>query len=359
MPKNKTLYIPYIFPYSDIAAAVSKRSGLNFKPLPASNKNSIAEGRKHVLTNELLSLTALLGDIFMCLNGGIYQKNNKESGLAFFVPQFEGAEVDGQYSRLLRTALDKKGFSDCAVFSPFAEDFALLDKKEAREFFLGLIAGDIINNVSPQSRINFYDEALKMANNSFNEDILINFAQKAISENKKMKFKKSIFLAGEPLILYNSNLTDNIFKMFENEYGFAYASLAEAMLLLLKDKAMIEKNKNFTSGAARLENLFNYIFNEIKGCGVFFGIDSIKDIADKTMGYYAGASGRYREAAALCAQQNFDGIISVSSTYENTAISLNILHRGYGSLKPSLNLTFDGSDNGINVQKLESFLYYI
>lgn len=43
---------------------------------------------------------------------------------AVFVPQNEGAEVDGQYSRFLRAKLDAEGFGDVAVASPYLEDLA-------------------------------------------------------------------------------------------------------------------------------------------------------------------------------------------------------------------------------------------
>ncbi len=83
--------------------------------------------------------------------------------------------------------------------------------------------------------------------------------------------------------------------------------------------------------------------------------------ADETIGYYAGAFGRYRSVKPLGSLSKANGIISVTSMYENTGISLEILQKrrnGDGTL-PMLTLTFDGNRNKADETKVESFLFYI
>lgn len=81
--------------------------------------------------------------------------------------------------------------------------------------------------------------------------------------------------------------------------------------------------------------------------------------AHRTVGYYAGAFGRYRAAKLLADLPGIDGIITATSTYENTGISLNVLHKGFaGEHSPILHLTFDGNKNGNDETKIQSFLYY-
>jgi hypothetical protein len=90
-------------------------------------------------------------------------------------------------------------------------------------------------------------------------------------------------------------------------------------------------------------------------------LEGLLKTADETVGYYAGAFGRYREAKILSGLDGIDGIITVASAYENTAISLGILHKGFENdrTRPVLNLTFDGNRNENDRTKIESFLYYL
>ena len=83
--------------------------------------------------------------------------------------------------------------------------------------------------------------------------------------------------------------------------------------------------------------------------------------ADRTIGYYAGAFGRYRGAKVLGNTNRIDGIITTASTYENTGTSLNILQKALAgeSRKPVLHLNFDGQRNENDITKCDSFLYYL
>lgn len=81
--------------------------------------------------------------------------------------------------------------------------------------------------------------------------------------------------------------------------------------------------------------------------------------ADGDLGYYAGAFGRYRGTKARGVLPGPDGIIFVTSMYENTGISLDILgNRAAGDI-PRLSLTFDGNPNANDRIKIESFIHYL
>jgi hypothetical protein len=56
-----------------------------------------------------------------------------------------------------------------------------------------------------------------------------------------------------------------------------------------------------------------------------------------------------------------DGIINVTSMYENTGIVLGILHKSFNmnKEKPLLSLTFDGNKNENDKTKIDSFMYYL
>ena len=87
----------------------------------------------------------------------------------------------------------------------------------------------------------------------------------------------------------------------------------------------------------------------------------LRRAADGGIGFYAGSFGRYRGAKTLLPPSGTDGLISVSSMYENTGISLDILRKEFanGTTPPVLNLTFDGTRNEHDKTKTESFIHYL
>ncbi|WP_449241167.1 hypothetical protein [Desulfoscipio gibsoniae] len=89
--------------------------------------------------------------------------------------------------------------------------------------------------------------------------------------------------------------------------------------------------------------------------------DILVRIADKTLGFYSGAHGRYRQTKQLCGLPHIDGVITAASMYENTGIVLGMLQKGFENkqTKPALNLTFDGNENRNDKIKVESFMYYL
>jgi len=70
--------------------------------------------------------------------------------------------------------------------------------------------------------------------------------------------------------------------------------------------------------------------------------------------------GRCRQAKLSGGLRRIDGIITLSSNYENTGISPNIVRKEFETSrsKPILNLTFDGNRNDNDLTRIESFLYY-
>ena len=107
-------------PKSSKKASLKEESTQRCFPLPAGLP--LKAGRKFTITEEYFSLTALLGNVFTLLHKRGGQSANS---VAFLIPQNEGAETDGQYSRLLRTKLDEEGFEGIDIVSPFWEGRAL------------------------------------------------------------------------------------------------------------------------------------------------------------------------------------------------------------------------------------------
>ncbi len=62
-------------------------------------------------------------------------------------------------------------------------------------------------------------------------------------------------------------------------------------------------------------------------------LDELVQVADRTLGYFSGAHGRYRQAKQLCISDRVDGVITSASIYENTGIVLGMLQKGFKERK--------------------------
>lgn len=359
------LYLPYMYPYSQIFKEIMIRKGKKARILPATVRASIDIGRSFALTEEYFSLTALLGDVFTNLYRS--QQVGKKD-IAFFIPQNEGTETDGQYSRLVRTKLDEAGFDRIDVLSPYIEDVLYAGEEEVESICLGLLAGDLVRVAPRQYRKKHLSRIRQLveSNGCLSLNNIINISEEIYLQVKNTKKVKKILAIGEMMILYNDFLNNFTFHNVEEKgYRVVYAPLSETMWMIWKDFADQNQDKITPLFRQRLESFKN----TLRTIAEFLAeespfekdLDNLVRRADKTVGYYAGGNGRYRAAKLLGDLPGIDGIITAASMYENTGIVLGILHRGFakGNGRPLLNLTFDGNMNNNDATKIESFLYYL
>ncbi len=365
--KGLSICLPSMFPYSDVAAEVLRGRGFDAQVLSGTNRDSVDIGRKHTITNEYFSMTTLLGDVFKHL----YDMEEGTDDVAILLPQSEGAEVDAQYARLLRTKLDEQGFSGVSVVAPFLEDLFFMNEKDVESIFACLLAGDIILAAPRGMRGRLLQDVIELVRSgTLRVDTLVPLAMKTGAALLSRAFDKRVFAIGEPLVLFNDFVNNHTFSRIEQSgHRVVYAPLSEYMWMFWRD--YVEQNVGKNGGDAlsiarnRLEK-FRRGIHAISRCLVeeshfASDLDDLIGKADVTVGYYAGTFGRYREAKILNGLKGINGVITATSMYENTGITLNVLHKGFenrGS-RPVLNLTFDGNSNENDETKVESFLYYI
>ena len=344
------LYLPNLYPFSELICEYLKKNGYNVNVLPAANDESLSLGREFTRTNEYLSMTSLLGDCFKLVN-------DNDSCVSFLVPQTEGAELEGQYNRLLRTKLDECKLQNVNIISPFIEDFIKKDLTDIRLIFQILIAGDLINTAPYTKRSDLLFQVKKLIMwGELNSDNLKSLAGEIHESIGKSKLKR-ILAIGEPMVVLNDFLNDNSFRRI------VYFSISEAMWMFWYD--YISQNKEYDTIANQnklfiLRNELQAISKILKNNSPFSS--SVTDLvlkADQTIGYYAGAFARYRFAKMLLPPANINGIITANSTYENTGVSLNILQKQHeNEIKvPILNLNFDGDKT--DYSRIETFIYYL
>lgn len=359
LPPGTRVFLPYLPAYSGVIRETLARQGVLAKVLPVTEESALNRGREHTTANEYFSLTALLGDILESLD----QDTNPETA-AFLIPQTEGAEVDGQYSRFIRTKLDLEGYKQTHLVSPFVEDGIAGDPGRLHDIFMGILAADLIWLAPSQHRrahLAFVTGLIQK--NELTPDNLTILAAIIRKNHAAMTaFKKQIFVIGDPLVLFNDFLTDRHFSRLESlGHRVVYAPMSEYLALLWKDWAEQNGKENRSLLLDRVETLWGLIRDvdrHLEGISVFSeNLDGLAAHAHDTLGYYAGGNGRYRLGKCLDIHKKVNGIITVSPMYENTGISLNALGRKFEF--PLLNLTLDGNRNPSDKTRLEAFLYYL
>lgn len=364
MDQQATLYLPYLYPYSEILKESFKRCGINAEVLPASNKASVEAGRKFTITEEYFSLAALLGNVFTQLKKCDKRKSDP---VAFLVPQNEGAETDGQYSRLLRTKLDEEGFKGVEVVSPFWEDVLCTNDTYFHAVTASLLAGDIIWSAPSKSREQYLNTILDLIRYGQLDLKHLKLVAKAIAiELEGEKFDKTVLAVGELNILFDEHLNNFTFRGLENKGNrVVYSPYSEAMWMMWRGYADQNINGKSLMMEQRLTELKKNILaiSEVLSDWSPFESepDSLMKKADETLGVFSGAHGGYRMAKQLHADRGIDGVITAASIYENTNIALGMLQKDFAdeNSKPVLNLTFDGNKNENDLIKVESFMYYL
>lgn len=359
---GRPLFLPDLPPYSAIFREILCRQGINARILPHTSPASLDRGRQQTVTNEYVSLAALLGDILSALDQEA--DTGPDTPPAFFIPQTEGAEVDGQYSRFIRTRLDQAGYTEVSLVSPFMEDALTGDPGQLNRIFLGLLAGDLVM-LAPARHRNAHLAFItsQIRRNGPDPDTLAGLARTVAKELSHARFENRFLAVGDPLVMFNQALSrQRLSRLEAMGHQVLYTPLSEYMRMFWQDYALQNGRENKALLLGRLATLDTWsgmLHQNLNHRGAFDpDPDRLGAIADNTLGLYAGSNGRYRMAKCLGTDLAVDGIITVSPMYENTGISLNILQQQYNGKIPVLNLTFDGSDNQSDTTRTEAFLFY-
>lgn len=357
------VYLPRVYPYADLLREHLAARGVDARLTLPTSRASVDMGRRHTVTNEYYSMAALLGDVLATLRQGGADGGRK----AVVVPQNEGAEVDGQYARFLRAKLDAEGFGDVAIVSPFMEDVAEATDEDARGLFLCLVLGDVVLAAPRADRARVLDEATRLLREGGGgvKDVAA-LARSIRHEAPQGDGSRTVFALGEPLVLYNDLLGDDMLGDLEDAgHRVLRAPLSEALWLSWSDH-LEGAGPDGAERPCRMLGELAALMTMIAGClGEWspYAPDprSLRQAADAALGLYAGAFGRYRAGRALTPPAAAEGCIEVASMYENTGISLGILLHGGSSETsiPLLQLTFDGTRNENDRTKVDSFLYYL
>ncbi len=360
--REEVIYIPNLFPYSQIIKELFKQKKYKIEILDKTDRNSIDLGREFTITQEYLSLIALIGDVFTSL-----KKKAANENIKIVIPQNEGAETDGLYGEIIKLKLKEKEYQNISVISPFIEDFIEKDENYFNSFMLALISGDLILASPKENQIKHLNEIiLEITKDTFNFDYLKKKAGEIYNEIAIKEYKKSVMAVGEIYIVYNDFLNNNTFSMLEKEsIRTLHQPLSELLWFFWKDYQNLNSLEVKEASVTNINQLENEI-NEISEILSIFSpfeknLNLLIKNADKVAKYYSGGFGRYRIAKVLSHSLKTDGFITVSSLYENSGVTMDIIRKGlnFEGSKPVLNLRFDGNQNENNNIKTDSFICYL
>ncbi len=357
-PREAIRYIPYLYPYSHILEGIFKRKGINAKILPPTSEESIEIGKKYSISKEYLSLTALLGDIF----SNIEEMKTKKASI--WLPKNEGSETSGQYSRLLEQKIKLAGYEYIKVESPFIEDI-LEDEKYGIDFGLALIAGDIIMASKKEIRSDNLKVVLEnIEAGNFNEELLTKMADYTYKQLGKKDYEKSIYVLGEPQIIFNPILNNYQLEKLEEKNRVSYMPLSEMMYFKWTDYLKKEKSPHglLKKNLLQIKSIICNVSKALKEHSPFDNaLDEMIKMADSKLPIYSGGNGRYRMIKQFRCPAKTNGLLVFSSMYENTGTIIKLLKDKHEKefMYPIIELSFDGSKHSGNDERIQNFIYYI
>ena len=349
LSRDTPVALPDFGPHAHHVARWLGECGLDVRLVPADSR-ALDAGRAEATTKEYLTFTMALGQTLVAAED--------LPGVQVLVPRTAGAEADGQYARVISGALTKRG-ADALVVAPRLETLAW-ELDDVDGLFDAVLAGD-----AELARAGMCAGSGSSASNdgaSFSD----------------ASAPKSIGLVGEWGLVANDVLTGGLFGRVAAEgVRVRRMPLAEYLWFLWNDDLASERDELAREDGddggmgpsptelARRQAILDRLAAKMRavsdelGPASTFSSDpaALARVADEGMGRFAGGGGRYRWAKAVELGREVDGVVAVSSMYENTETILQLLGDHDGT--PTLSLAFDGSPGQGAEERLRSFLYYL
>jgi predicted CoA-substrate-specific enzyme activase len=372
---KKRLFLPALGPHATALAATLERFGYEAQLLEPPGEETVEAARSFTTGKEYFSLTALLGSVAATLT----KEKEDLDRIAILIPALEGAEVDGQYARLLKTFLNKQGLTQVEVVAPFLEDMfsekSLFEPSLAAALYRMIFAVDLLSEMLLDSRPYTDDPAL--ADHLFARYLQqlpgvwdlkatvaaagADFARLAAQPKNRPK----LALVGEPYLLYRAELNANLIKSAERLGAqIKLAPLAEVIYHYILEKKAEAKAKKELFSYLRYRTVLNRLSAEaeqvLPGAGALLQhrTEKITRYSKEYITCLFGGFGTYRIGKGMLArEEGAIGIINVASLYENTALLTNIFSERFKENGAWLNIGVDGKKNENDEIRLQTFVH--
>ena len=339
--KDFPLWLPPLGEYTASLTGYFRAQGVDAHALPHLSAHALSLGRAETSAKEYLPFPALLGGI-------LAQQEVDPAPAQFLIPQTQGAEADGQYARVIRAVLDRRGNQSAKLVSPMLETLpATAQDRDA--LFRALLAGDIL----------YAAPAAMRAGIAAAWDTLPGWAQlhkAAVEIGRCPATGRRLATVGTPLCL--TELDSGVLSTLEAEGSqLLRAPLSEALWFLWKDN--MDANKPCAKWLEQMAQEMQTIGAEL-GAHSTFAQDTaaLFETADTILPHFAGGNGRYRYAKAVELSGRTNAVLTLAPRYENTAMILDMRGLHDACSAPLFQLSLDNDWDETAWSRLRSFLYY-
>lgn len=354
LSRDLPVLIPSFGPYGKLIAAWLEGRGYEARAVPL-DRGSLSRGKAYSTTKEYLSFSALLGM-------GLAARD-AAAGKPFqlLLPSGEGSDADGVYDRVVQSVMENEapgGRAGVRYVAPRLERLPEL-VSDFEGLFRCLLAGDVVAAARPADRARILEqltasgcapEALMGAA----EDVGCT-ARRDGADPSQLDSACRVLAVGEWLIVAEDGLNSGVLSAAE-ERGCTVCRMALSEYAWFLWCDAFEDEARFAPLVEAMEEIGGLL-----GPASPFAADphALRGIASDRVGRVRAANIRYRIARTVGAAGRFDGVVCVSSMYENADIMGQLIESAAPAPLPVLHLSFDGTLGSSEGEKLSSFLYFL
>ncbi len=312
--------------YSDYLKLYFESFGYQVEVIPSMNDEILKIGRENTNTKEYLTFTSMVGSV-------LSSARQELKNVQYFLPQTLGAEVDGQYARVIYDLLKNNGLERHTIVSETIENIHV-DALDLDLLMRSLVLGDL----------SYYYEH-KVSNEILSWEEIFEYI------HEKETRKKKIAVIGELAMM--TTLDEGILESLEKDYDVLRNPIAEQMLFLWIDNKMDDTvSKKYITILEKLSELLkeNSIYSS--------NFKGLQEITNRELPMFSGGNGRYRYAKAIQMSEKVNAVLLLSPRYENTSMILEMRDIQNICKAPVYDIRLDHDFDENAWSKLKSFLYY-
>ena len=335
------LYLPDFGAYTPFLASYFRAQGIDARALPPLTDHALSLGRAETSAKEYLPFPTLLGSVL--------EEREKDTVPAqFLIPQTQGAEASGQYARVIRALLDRRGQQQAILVSLMLE--TLPEQAADRDaLFRAPLAGDLLYAAPHTARAALAAQWPELPTWAQLHEAARQIGAMPTSGRR-------LAAVGTPLCL--TALDSGVLTQLETEgEHILRAPLSEALWFLWQDN--MDANKPSADWLDAMAHEMQTLDAELGTHSAFAQHpQELAPIAEQALPNFAGANGRYRYAKAVEFSTRADAVLTLVPRYENTAMILEMRGLHDACHAPLFALSLDNDWDETAWCRFRSFLYY-